>query len=202
VWERTSEKQGYNYQKEMSDETFYFYHVAHMARHMAYSGCGVRPYIDLYLIDKHDSTNEQKRMQLLVQGGLDKFVKVARKLAFVWLNGEEHDELSKQVEDFILHAGIYGSTENVILSRQNRSGGKFGYAMSRIFLKHKFLARQFPILNKHKWLNPFCQIARWFKIIFGGGVKRSVNELKEIKNRPTDQVEQRENMMRDLGLWK
>lgn len=202
VWDKSISRQGYVYSLAMADEYFYFYHLAHMAKHFGRSGCGVRPFIDLLLLDNLDDINEEKRFELLEQGKLSQFAKVAKKLVNVWFSGDEHDEFSKEVEDFILHCGVYGNKENFSLSMQNKKGSKLGYALSRIFLNNRDLSRQFPILIKHKWLNPFCQVARWFRIIFGGGVKRSVNELKEIKNRPDDQLKQREDMMKNLGLWK
>ena len=50
VWERIVQSE--SYQKTMADEMFYFYHIAHMAKHFGIGGCGVRPFLDVYLLQK------------------------------------------------------------------------------------------------------------------------------------------------------
>lgn len=201
VWELSTVREGRVYGRTMLDEMFYFYHISHMAKHFLASGCGVRPFIDLWLMDNAKTNNDQKRREILERGQLIKFYKEIKKVADAWMNNTTNDSLGREIEEYVLQSGVYGTGENWVFYYQHKSGGKFRYALSRIFLSHQNLSRQFPILVKHKWLNPFFQIVRWFKILFSGGAKRSVNELKEIKNRPNEQVKQRENMMKELGLW-
>ena len=40
VWDTTAKHNGYKYWCEMSNEMFYFYHIAHMAKHFLIGGCG------------------------------------------------------------------------------------------------------------------------------------------------------------------
>ncbi len=47
IWDIVSIRDGYSYWHEMPDEMFYFYHIAHMAKHFENGGCGIRPFIDL-----------------------------------------------------------------------------------------------------------------------------------------------------------
>ena len=42
VWSLVSCDEGKEYSYHMSDELFYFYHIAHMAKHFERGGCGVR----------------------------------------------------------------------------------------------------------------------------------------------------------------
>ncbi|MBQ8427024.1 MAG: nucleotidyltransferase family protein [Clostridia bacterium] len=202
IWESSTVRDGYSYSMEISDAMFYFYHVAHLSKHFCASGCGVRPFIDLWLLNNVKEYDQDKRDELLERGKLAKFDQGAKKVVAVWLDGEKHDEISKEIEDYVLQAGVYGIKENWKYYYQNKNGGKLRYALSRIFLSFKELCKYYPSLEKHKWLYPFYQVRRWFKILFCGGVKRSVKELNEIKNLSNDTYIKREKMMNNLGLWK
>jgi len=80
VWDDVSLAEGFEYRYEMSDEFFYFYHIAHMAKHFEVGGCGIRPFIDLWILDRLPDENRSARDGLLSRGGLLKFAEVARKL--------------------------------------------------------------------------------------------------------------------------
>ena len=54
----------------MTDEMFYFYHVAHMAKHFGNGGCGIRPVLDLWLLNRKQGFTKDKRDALLSRGGL------------------------------------------------------------------------------------------------------------------------------------
>ncbi len=37
-------------QYTLIDEMFYYYHIAHMAKHFIHGGCGIRPFVDLFYL--------------------------------------------------------------------------------------------------------------------------------------------------------
>ena len=47
VWNMVTVRNDWEYFYEMPDDLFYFYHIAHMAKHFETGGCGIRPFIDL-----------------------------------------------------------------------------------------------------------------------------------------------------------
>ena len=202
VWNTSLLEEGYKFKYKMADEMYFFYHLAHMSKHFAGPGCGIRPFIDVWLLDKMPNIDKQARMEIVKRGGLDKFMTEIEYCAKVWMEKLPHNQTTVVIEDFILHSGIYGNIENLTISRQYIKGGKVRYAMSRIFLSYKELKTHYPVLDKHKWLYPFCQIRRWFKLLFCGGVKRSVTELKDIATRPQDKINEREYYKQgDLQSW-
>ena len=89
VWDNVSAHQGYKYWHDMTDEYFYFYHIAHMAKHFETGGCGIRPFIDLWILDHMNNVDRVARDALLSQGNLLKFTTVARELSEVWFGGRE-----------------------------------------------------------------------------------------------------------------
>ena len=171
-------RDGYAFLHEMLDEYYYFYHIAHMAKHFENGGCGIRPFIDILILDNVQDADIEKRDKLLQQGNLLKFANVARKLSRIWFSNEPYDYISQQMEDYILRGGVYGNNENRITVQQQKKGGRIKYALSKIFIPYDVIKFHYPILQKHKWLTPFMEVRRWFKLIFCGHAKRTINELK------------------------
>ena len=200
VWDKVFTYTGFVYRYEMPDDLFYFYHIAHMAKHFEHGGCGIRPFIDLWILDHIDSADKEKRDRLLNDGELLKFANVARKLSRVWFENEEHDCISQQMEDYVLRGGVYGSRENSILVQQQKKGGKIKYALSKIFIPYDTIKFHYPILQKHRWLTPFMEVRRWFKLIFCGHAKRTLNELKYNQTITAEKADVTKNFLESIGL--
>lgn len=165
VWKNVTLCEKSKHQYEMSDAFFYFYHIAHMAKHFEVGGCGVRPFIDLWILDHIEGVDKSKRDELLSSGGLLKFADVSRTLSEVWFSGREPDALTLQVQDFLLHGGAFGSAENRVALHQKARGGRIGYIMSRVFVPYARLKRYYPIVEERPWLTPFVQVRRWFMLL-------------------------------------
>lgn len=177
IWRTATVRNGSTCWFKMPDDMFYFYHIAHMAKHFEDGGCGIRPYIDLWILDHIQEADKEKRDDLLNQGKLLQFANVARKLSRVWFGGDEHDSVSEQMEDYILRGGVYGNNKNRIIVQQQKKGGRIKYALSRIFIPYDVIKFQYPVLQKHRWLTPYMEVRRWCKLIFCGRLKRSAMEL-------------------------
>ncbi len=162
----------------LSDEMFYYYHIAHMAKHFVNGGCGIRPFLDVWVLNHSISFDKEKRNVLLAEGGLLTFATEAQALSEVWFGNNEYTNMTCRMQDYLLKGGVYGTTENRISVQQVRKGGKVRYAFSRIWLSYDILKYHYPYLNGKHFLLPLYEIRRWFKLLFWGGIKRSVNELK------------------------
>jgi hypothetical protein len=184
----------------MPDEMFYFYHIAHMAKHFEGGGCGIRPLIDLWILDNLDSADHHRRDELLARGDLLKFANSARKLSRVWFGGEEHDPVSLQMQDFILTGGVYGSSQNRIAVQQQKKGGRVKYALSKIFLPYDVIKFHYPVLQKHRCLTPLMQVRRWCKLIFCGHLKRSAKELQYNNSITDTEAKNIQNFLHNIGL--
>lgn len=162
----------------LPDEMFYYYHLAHMAKHFVYGGCGIRPFLDLWVLNHRVSFDREKRERLLEQGGLLTFAARAEALSEVWFGDGTHTDVARQMQAYLLRGGVYGTTENRVAVQQVKKGGKLRYALSRIWLPYDVLRFQYPSLTGKKALLPLYEVRRWFKLLFRGGVRRSVNELR------------------------
>ena len=200
VWDDVTLRQGKSYHYQMSDAFFYFYHVAHMAKHFEVGGCGIRPFIDLWILDNLPNADTEKRMQLIEKSGLLQFANVCQKLSRVWLGGEKTDEISMQMQAFLLHGGVYGSADNRVMLQQKKKGGKFGYIWSRMFIPYAKLKRYYPILEKHRWLTPIMQVRRWFMLLRPDVRKMAKKELRTNSNVEKSKAEEMHVFLDNIGL--
>lgn len=198
VWEYAFPTEEYEY--SLTDETFYYYHIAHMAKHFQTGGCGVRPFIDIWALNHRLTFDKEKRDSLLENGGLAVFAKQCEKLAEVWFDGGEHTEVTRKLENYILGGGVYGNVNNRVAVQQVKKGGKFKYAISRIWLPYDVLKFHYPSLEGKKILLPFYEIRRWGKLLFKGGAKRSINELSINSSTTPHKQAQISALLADLGL--
>ena len=201
LWDRVYLKEGKQYHYVMNDQTFYFYHILHMIKHFEEGGCGVRPFLDLWLLNTRVSSDKVAREQLLEECGFLTFEKTMKTIVEQWFEGKEENLETQNIRDYILTGGTYGTLQNKVATQQVKKGGKFRYICSRIFISQRELKTKFPILQKHPWLSPFCQIVRWFKPIFSRETtKRSFGELKKTTDVSSVKKNDIEEMLKLLGL--
>ena len=184
----------------LNDEFAYFYHIAHMAKHFESGGCGIRPFIDLWIMDNRLVYDIDKRNKMLKDGKLLTFADACRKLADVWFSGADHSDVTKGIESFVVSGGVYGNIDNKVAVQQAYRGGKLRYAATRIFLPYDALKLHYPILKKHRYLMPFYQFKRWIKILFKGGFGRSYNELKANAKTDGKEIDDIKALMKKLEL--
>lgn len=198
VWENAKPRQGYSFWHEMPDGFFYFYHIAHMVKHFEVGGCGIRPFIDLWILDNKLSASKETRDVQLEKGKLLQFAQAARKLSRVWFGGEAEDPLSERMQSFLFHGGVYGSVDNRVALQQERKGGKWSYLLSRIFAPYNKLKSYYPILEKHRWLMPVMQVRRWFMLLRPDVAHRAKKEIvTSVGQQETETVS---SLLSDLGI--
>lgn len=201
VWQYVKPRGCENNHLILIGECFYFYHIAHMIKHFEYGGCGVRPFLDLWLLNKKIKIDSNKRGELLEKGGLLKFANASERLSEVWFGENAADELSTRMEEFILTGGLYGSMHNMVSMQQAKKGGKLKYILSRIFISNKELKIKYPILEKRPYLIPFYHIKRWVKpLTQKESNKRSMKVLTETSSVKNSDKKAKEKLLLDLGL--
>lgn len=200
VWEMSATEEGCTYKRIMTDEMFYFYHIQHMAKHFTHGGCGIRPFLDIWVMNHRMQDNRQKRKSLLEKGGLIKFAVVAEALTETWFAGAKADGLSQQLGQLIITGGVYGNKANQAVIGGAQKGSRVKYILSRIFMPYDQLRYVYPVLQKNKWLYPFCQILRWLRMLFGGKAGQAVRELKATATASVQEITTAEDMLRRLGL--
>lgn len=201
IWEYTKPIEINEYQMQLTDSAFYFYHIAHMVKHFENGGCGVRPFLDLWLLNHRIDFSRTDREKLLRQGDFLTFANASESLSVVWLENTEIDALGEQLEEYVLTGGVYGTLQNRVSMQQAKKGGKFKYILSRIFISNKELKIKYPKLERYPWLAPFYHVKRWLKPLTDkDSGKRSFNELSKTSMVEGKEKQAQENLLRDLGL--
>ena len=191
IWEYSGEKQGFNFNKELKNEIFILYHLAHMAKHFLIGGCGIRSFIDLTLILRKMEYDTVLLNDLIKRAGLTKFYESLLILLDVWLNNAEHTVLTLQMENFILTGGVYGTARNSAAIKAGKGESKLKTLIKLIFLSRENLEIIYPKLKKHPNLLFFYQIKRWFNIFNRDKrkkIKNIVNARKSVKQQEINLV--------------
>lgn len=200
IWEYSHLKENYKYFHIMNNDMFYFYHIAHIAKHFEVGGCGIRPLLDLWLMDNKGNYCDSRSENLLKQGGLLKFSYAIRSLSDVWFSAKEHDEITLKMQKYILQGGVYGTEENHVLMRTEKAGGRVQYILSRIFVPYVNLKYEFPILQKYRFLTPVFEVYRWLLFVFKGNKKHKINRMNYVKHIPEENKQYVADMMERIGL--
>lgn len=198
VWDYAEPVQSGRYRYFIKDEMLYFYHIAHMAKHFENGGCGVRPFVDLWLLEKDGCYRTPETCALLKEGGLLAFADYAEKLCEVWFSQKEHDEVTSLMEKYILEGGSFGSDKTRIMAAELNGGGN--YVISRLFVPYDFLKKQYPVIEKHKFLTPIFELVRLFSLAFGKRKNFRKKRIEKIKNITEDQTCATTFLFENLGL--
>ncbi len=200
IWKTSVIKEGKKYHKLMSRETFYCHQVAHAAKHFSSSGCGIRLFLDMWFLLEAEHYDRAEVERILSYGDLVTFEKNARTMTYAWFSHKPHTSLTENMQNYIFGSGIYGNTANKVAISNSRKGGKLKYIMSRIFMPYWQMCYYYPILKKHKILLPFLEIARWFRLLFGGKAKKSFYEIKQSTTISEDNQRYILNLLEKLDL--
>lgn len=198
AWEFTSCKDGYEY--AFTNEFFLFHQFAHASYHFVQGGCGVRPFLDLCLIEKSVSYDRDVLENLLKQAGILTFAREMEKLSGVWFAGEEPDALTQRMEQFIVNGGVYGSMDQHIRIKRLETGGKGGYILSRIFLPRKSMEIGYPEVKKYPILLPFAHVRRWCRLLRRDRRAHTFHEIRTNAAINESNNEYIETLFASLGL--
>lgn len=148
----------------MADAPRYAYHVAHMAKHFRRGGCGIRAFLDLFLLWRLlDGEHRAKALSLLEGAALGGFEQAVRREALVFFGGAEHDADTDRLAAFVAGNHAFGSFSSSAAAQMRRKGKKPGF-WSRAFPSYGKMCYLYPVLRGWPILLPFCWIARGFRL--------------------------------------
>lgn len=201
AWDYSVQKRTDAFEYVMLDEVFYFYHIAHMAKHFRNGGNGVRTIIDTWLLNHQIVFDQTKRDVLLDKGGLRIFDRYAKELSEKWFCCINPSEPVEDFEEYIISGGVYGKTERNTAIRKKKTNNTLKYYLKRIFLPYSSIKHSYPILYKVPILLPFCWIVRWCKLLNPNVRRDAMNEMKEDGSNDIISIEKIEALMKGLEIW-
>ena len=202
IWGHAAPRKAESCHLWLTDEMFYFYHMAHMAKHIAVGGCGARAFLDIWVMNHKMSFDKEKRYALLEEGGLLQFAKAAESLSEVWFSGTKPNEMDITLSGYILRASLYGDKANRAALGRAKNGGKLKYLLTqRVFMPYEYLKDEYPILKERKYLTPWYQVVRWFRMLRRkGGLSNTVKELKANSASKSSDSAAAAELLKHLGL--
>lgn len=201
VWDYTSSQPKNEYTKIMSDDMFYFYHIAHMVKHFKSNGFGIRHLVDMWILNRYIEYDRTKRDFLLEKGNLKKFENALYNLCEILFDNKPSDELSDIFIDYIFNSGTYGSLyNNIALNRINNKKSNLKYYIQRIFMPYNQLKTLYPSLEKKKILYPFYCTKRWFRILLYKNHKNVVNEFQTNSALSNNKIKKIEDIYKKVDL--
>ena len=197
VWEYSHSDNGLIYR--MSDEFYYLYHIIHMAKHFIHGGCGIKPFVDMWLIENRFTINYDNFTEMLDACGMRAFYENVRDVMKIWFGDEVETDISEKIIRYIFDGGVYGTQEQMTAVDSLRSG-KRGYILTRLFLPMEEMKISYKILNKYPFLAPYYHIKRIVKVITDGRVGRSIREIKINNNLDEDKLDEVKTMLKRCEL--
>lgn len=200
VWEYCCAVEDGRYKYLQTNEYLIFHQIAHMLYHFLKGGCGIKPFVDIYLLFDKLEYDDEKLKVYCDECGISKFYLEVKKLANVWFDSDEHTDLTRQMEEYVFTGGVYGNAVNHASVGQAQKGGKLRHIASIVWLPYNTLVLKYPSLERRKWLTWAYQIRRWFRIFFCGGIKRCVNTLKVNQSVSSEKIDRTNDMLGSLGI--
>ncbi|MBO5945457.1 MAG: nucleotidyltransferase family protein [Clostridia bacterium] len=186
------------YTASLSPEFFVFHLFAHLTYHFMNGGCGIKPFVDLYIYRKKNNVDEDILSTLIERAGLSVFYKNVCDLISVWLLGREHTEISRSMEAHVIH-NSYGEGVSRGIVRRRGKEGKCRYILRRIFMPYSQLKIRYPIVGKCPILLPVFEVVRWVSTLFGrGGAAR--RELRDTLSVSDTQARAMLDFLASVGL--
>ncbi len=174
-------------EKHLSPEDFYLYIIAHEYDHYSNAGTGLRSVLDTYVYLQKVTLNLAYVTAEAEKLGIAEFEAANRTLAQHLFSGAALTEADKEMLNYILESGVYGTVNHRVENAMSKYGwGKIQYALDRFFVpvseknpSYSDYAGQYPFFYKHKILLPLLPFYRTIRAMKAG---RFQAEAKAIKN--------------------
>ncbi len=173
--ERLNLCEGTKHKMKMTNEDFYAYNLAHTAKHMKYSGIGIRAFLDMWIIKNayKDKLNYEVLEATLKRCNLSQFDKITRKLCAYWFEDGQCEDIIEAMAEYVAKSGWVGTYEQAKSTELAERAGitssvkaaKLKKCISIIFSPYEEMQGRYPILKKHRWLTPLCRIHRALRAV-------------------------------------
>lgn len=204
VWDHVIPAQDGSTECFLTEEDFYLYMIAHLVKHFTRYGCGLRPLLDLYVYEREagdlcDFAAAEKKLEEM---DLLYFTEQMRELLKKWFEDGNLTEQDKELTNYLLNSGIYGTEMTIQANRFRRSGSLCGLK-ARLFITHVFpplriMRPMYPRLLRCPVFLPVAWIARLLRILFRGKMGEKTHDV--MKSVDGEYISQVSDIMKRLHL--
>jgi hypothetical protein len=163
----------------------------HAAKHFQYTGFGIKPILDLYIMFKYRHPDKEAIKQILKKYSLLKFGTLIINASNSWFNGGVNTSETDLLANFIADSKNYESPGkanlDTIMALSGTNTGKpdkCRFYLSQIFVNKYVIYNLYPFCRSHKYFLPLFYIIRIFSKLFS---RKSIDKSKKILNSLTDE---------------
>lgn len=198
-WENAVATDG-SYRRELTNELLIVAYVAHVAKHFMLGGCGLRPFLDLWLMQRKLSYDATALDLQIREAGLEAFYTKVNALLELWFAEGDTDAFLCQMEEYILPGGVYGNKKNAIAMARTKGTSNWQYLLRRIFPPRQVLKYQYPALSRYPWLLPWYWLCRAVRHALNGKGRDIRAEYRINREFSGDDFQNTDQLLSGLGL--
>ena len=206
VWDYARPVGGGSFEYVLTEEFFYVYMVAHMAKHFTRYGSGVRPMIDLYLYNRRtpEGFDRSEAERILKEIKLYDFEQRLKRLCVAWFETGVLTEADEKLTDYIMEAGIYGDSRIMaaaaVKAPDTANQERRQKIIHYIFPRPQVMKRLYPRLMKCPLMLPVAWTCRWCKGAFTDSRSTAKKNLQHYASIDRGIVSHVSEMTAELGL--
>ena len=198
VWDYARKTEGCEYAEDR--DFFVFHHIAHMSYHFLAGGCGIRPFLDYWILRRANFFDFEKVKELCEKAQLADFYAAVVRLVDVWFEGAEYNEVTYRMKEYIVTGGAYGYYPNNAAAETIRNGGKRRQVFAIAFPPYRNMRVLYPVLNRAPVLLPFCYVYRVFQKTIGKNSRNAKKKYRIIKGQDNEFIKEVATLMKLLDL--
>ena len=198
AWEFAQVADGHRY--AFTKDFLVLHMIAHMSYHFLTGGCGLRPLMDLWVMEHKMGISYECATSLLSRAGILQFAKEMHMLAERCFTNAEDAVTEDPLLKYIIHGGVYGSEQNHVAVKKEQTHSTLRYVIERVFMPYKQMVAQYPVLKKAPVLLPFYWVVRGVQILFGERRRKAVSELITAGKMADGRLEEIRTLRSRLGL--
>ena len=196
-FKHTDIKDGYKYYHLYKTDDFFIHVLCHLYKHFTFGGCGLRQYLDIYVMTKKMQLDMDYICSELRIFGMEGFLDTTLTLNRFFFDGEKPTDETIEIAEFVFNNSTFGNADNrLVLDYDKGHGekrtlwGKITYFADRWQLKYSQMRPRYKILKYLPFLLPFCWVHRLFAaLIFRRDtLKSSVNDVSKMNSDFSDYV--------------
>lgn len=159
-FDRAKVKNGCTMSFEQND--LYIYTFFHLFKHYTQGGCGIRLFLDLYVLERNLSLDYDYIEAELIKIRLLDFYKTVKHLMRIMFGTARANKNDELLLNYIYYSGIYGIQQFNVLSIMTKEKvfklSKLKFYFKAWFLPLKQMRVIYPVLQKVPLLLPFCYL--------------------------------------------
>lgn len=196
-YQHTELKEGYKYYHAYKTDDFFIHVLCHLYKHFTFGGCGLRQYLDIYVMTQKMELDMEYIRSELRSFGMEGFLDTTLKLNRFFFDGEKPDDELIEIAEFVFNNSTFGNAENrLVLDYDKGHGekrtllGNISYFADRWQLKYSQMIPRYKVLKYLPFLLPFCWAHKLITaLLFRRNViKASVDDVSKMNSEFSDYI--------------